>query len=395
LPRLQELREAPENKGRIGYVPLVIILNSVVQAIDLEDRLRTMGFAPDTIVPIRGLSHRNVRKLRPEQLVVVGTSAVEVGIDFQCDFLIFEASTAAAFMQRFGRLGRHQPGEAFLLGTDRECQALLEPGEAINRADLEEAVARTYPEADAHAWFVGTEYGAFAALSQAFNVHNAIFKDRDRSPEAAETKKAVYQYLKEMMQAYGELMQITPKIKAAQRLFCSWARNMGQTWVGDYLKITTFRTSLPNVTVHDRAEEQRRGVQFARYEIPVSSLFERAVNPRLERGIVFIDGLNERHYVDVNFGFLKEPEKEGCLLTTADYPNLFLRRDKQLNAGSHLLSRMDNKHVFVFVPYDAVRDHIDWRLETFPCGNHPAKYILAFDGDALLLKEIYERARSS
>lgn len=391
LSRLQELRAAPQNAGKLSYVPLVIILNSVVQAIELEDQLRTMGFPPETIVPIRGLSHRGVRKLKPEQLVVVGTSAIEVGIDFQCDYLIFEAGDAASFIQRFGRLARHQPGEAFLLGSEREVQALKALGDTIRRADLEEGVAQTYPQADARAWFVGTERGAFAALSQAFNVRETIFQDRDRPPEVAETKEAVYELLERTMEDYGEVMQITPKVKQALRAFWKCKKKQGQAWVDDYLKIATFRTSMPNKTVHDRSEERRRGIELARYDAPISVILRRAANPKPERDVVFVDNLTENHKVGINLGFGNEEEKEGNLLTTADYPNFMVTRDDKLDAGSHVMSRAGRKHVFVFVPKDMVEDQIDWRVETFPCGGRLAKYILAFDGDALLLKEIYER----
>jgi hypothetical protein len=395
LPELQRLRALTHNNGKTSYVPLVIILNSVVHAIELEDQLRAMGVVPEAIVPIRGMSHRGIRAVRAEQLIVVGTSAIEVGIDFQCDYLIFEAGDAASFMQRFGRLGRHQPGVAFLLGSQRECQALEAFGSTINRSGLEEAVIHTYPEADARAWFVGTELGAFAALAQAFNVRNAVFEDRDRLLDTDDAKQDIYNYLQQTMAEYGSIMGIAPNVKAAQRLFWNWARKRSQAWVGDYLNITTFRTSLPNVTVHDRSEERRRGVQFARYEMQVSDLFKRAINPDLRNGIVFIEGLGSRDRVGINWSFLSESEKESCLLTTADYPTLMLTKNLVLHAGSHLMSRTEQKHVFVFVPYEEVRDQLDWRLETFPCGSyHPAKYILAFDGDALLLKEIYNRAKA-
>jgi len=56
---------------------------------------------------IRGLSAKDVRNIEGK-LLAIGTSAIEVGIDFKCDYLIFEAFEAASFMQRFGRVGRHR-----------------------------------------------------------------------------------------------------------------------------------------------------------------------------------------------------------------------------------------------------------------------------------------------
>jgi len=40
-------------------------------------------------------------------VLVVGTSAVDVGVDFRIHLLIFEAGDSAIFVQRLGRLGRH------------------------------------------------------------------------------------------------------------------------------------------------------------------------------------------------------------------------------------------------------------------------------------------------
>jgi CRISPR-associated endonuclease/helicase Cas3 len=39
--------------------------------------------------------------------LLLGTSTIDVGVDFRINFLIFEAADAGNFIQRFGRLGRH------------------------------------------------------------------------------------------------------------------------------------------------------------------------------------------------------------------------------------------------------------------------------------------------
>ncbi|MFM9158512.1 MAG: helicase-related protein, partial [Dolichospermum sp.] len=57
-----------------------------------------------------------------QSVLIVGTSAVDVGVDFRIHLLIFEASDSATFIQRLGRLGRH-PGfnqyQAFVLLSGR------------------------------------------------------------------------------------------------------------------------------------------------------------------------------------------------------------------------------------------------------------------------------------
>ena len=135
LYRLQAGNREANEAG--DYVPCVVILNSVVNAIALEDALVESGIPRTEIAPIRGLSARSSRNVKGKMLVI-GTAAIEVGIDFKTDYLIFEAGDQASFMQRFGRLGRHSVGQAFLLTTPRECEAVKSLGDDISRDALEE-----------------------------------------------------------------------------------------------------------------------------------------------------------------------------------------------------------------------------------------------------------------
>lgn len=390
LPELRRIRQA--RLADSHYVPLVVILNSVAKAIELEQILLDSGLSKEEIVPIRGMSNRAVRRLRAEQLVVIGTSAIEVGIDFQCDYLIFTAGDAAAFMQRLGRLGRHQSGHAFLIGTDRECRAIESLSTSITRTEFEEYIAHTYPEADARAWFVGTSLGAFAALSQAFSVHDRLYHDRDGGPDEAQTKEQIYERLQEMMQGYAARFGITKEVKEALRLYWRWARGNGCKWVGDYLHIDSFRTGLPNRTVYDYSEERRRGKEFAQYELDIGAILERAVNPETRGDVIYVNGLTERHTVRIAQSFRNELDKAGSLLTTSDYPKIMLTRDGKLINPSSEMSKRGRGHLFTFIPKDDVIDMLDWRMDWFDCrdGGH----VLAFDGDALLLNEIWKRMKS-
>jgi CRISPR-associated helicase Cas3 len=89
---------------------LVTILDSVAGAIRLASTLRERY--PDRPVgEVHGFSSEVQRADALRQPITVGTSTIEVGIDFKGeaikDVLIFEARTASQFIQRFGRLGRH------------------------------------------------------------------------------------------------------------------------------------------------------------------------------------------------------------------------------------------------------------------------------------------------
>jgi CRISPR-associated endonuclease/helicase Cas3 len=117
-PSIQSILRA-EKAGR-G----LIILNSVAQAGKVAALLKNL--LPE--VEIQEISGRIDRKEREQNrqnlqqsdrpILVVGTSAVDVGVDFKIHLLIFEGGDSATVIQRLGRLGRHagfSQYKAFLL----------------------------------------------------------------------------------------------------------------------------------------------------------------------------------------------------------------------------------------------------------------------------------------
>ncbi|MFM6081137.1 MAG: type I-D CRISPR-associated helicase Cas3', partial [Dolichospermum sp.] len=54
-----------------------------------------------------GLSSKGEKELSLAADLVLGTSTIDVGVDFKINFLIFESSDSGNFIQRLGRLGRH------------------------------------------------------------------------------------------------------------------------------------------------------------------------------------------------------------------------------------------------------------------------------------------------
>ncbi len=55
-----------------------------------------------------GLSSKTVKERSLTCDLVLGTSTIDVGVDFKINFLIFESADSGSFIQRLGRLGRHQ-----------------------------------------------------------------------------------------------------------------------------------------------------------------------------------------------------------------------------------------------------------------------------------------------
>ncbi|KST66813.1 type I-D CRISPR-associated helicase Cas3 [Mastigocoleus testarum BC008] len=107
VPQIRKILDR-EKRGR-G----LIIVNSVAKAGLITHQLEEL--LPNVIVrEVSGRVDRQERKQTKEELknseqpvLVVGTSAVDVGVDFRIHLLIFESSDSATVIQRLGRLGRH------------------------------------------------------------------------------------------------------------------------------------------------------------------------------------------------------------------------------------------------------------------------------------------------
>ncbi|MFB2971990.1 type I-D CRISPR-associated helicase Cas3' [Aerosakkonema sp. BLCC-F183] len=150
----ESIREilAAEGRGR-G----LIILNSVAQVSRAVRELQAIF--PEDKVKVREISGRIDRQERTvtqtelqnaeQSVLVIGTSAVDVGVDFRIHLLIFEASDSATFIQRLGRLGRH-PGfsayKGFVLISGRtpwivaRLNEKLAEVETVNRNDFREMI---------------------------------------------------------------------------------------------------------------------------------------------------------------------------------------------------------------------------------------------------------------
>jgi CRISPR-associated endonuclease/helicase Cas3 len=121
----------------------LIILNSVALVSKTVRELQQL--IPDVMVcEVSGRIDRQERAITQTALqnahqpvLVVGTSAVDVGVDFRIHLLICEASDSATIIQRLGRLGRH-PG--FL---NYQCFVLLSHRTPWIKARLEEKLTHS------------------------------------------------------------------------------------------------------------------------------------------------------------------------------------------------------------------------------------------------------------
>lgn len=99
---LAHFQQYPGSKG-------AIILNSIA-AVKRLTRVFKELFKPYGLVvgENTGLSGSQEKASSLEADLVLGTSTIDVGVDFKINFLIFESADAGNFIQRLGRLGRHE-----------------------------------------------------------------------------------------------------------------------------------------------------------------------------------------------------------------------------------------------------------------------------------------------
>ena len=137
-----------QNKGSKA----AILVYSVATARRLFARLKEY-FEPHgiSVGENTGLTHREDRQASFEKDILVGTSTVDIGVDFHINYLIFEAFSAGSFLQRFGRLGRHDEFgiyQAYALiprfVLERFTQRFVSR-EAVDRVKLNDAVREAFP----------------------------------------------------------------------------------------------------------------------------------------------------------------------------------------------------------------------------------------------------------
>jgi CRISPR-associated endonuclease/helicase Cas3 len=98
---LAHFQQYPGSKG-------AIILNSIAAVKRLTSFFREL-LQPNGLVvgENTGLSGKEEKERSLLADLVLGTSTIDVGVDFKINFLIFESADAGSFLQRLGRLGRH------------------------------------------------------------------------------------------------------------------------------------------------------------------------------------------------------------------------------------------------------------------------------------------------
>lgn len=240
--QIRNILEA-EGKGR-GLV----ILNSLA----LVDRV--MKELPNKLgnsIIVKEISSRIDRqareKIREElreadkPVLLIATSAVDVGVDFKIHLLIFEVSDSATFIQRLGRLGRH-PGfskyQAFALIPDwmnwivTELAKYIKEGAKIDRTVFREEIIDKVFQAPQQYKTYRNYWGALQAQGMLFRIGGS----NERSGWERKVKLAITQDLRDLITASLRLVYGDRLDKKRGHWFCLGKEETGQAIQQELLK---------------------------------------------------------------------------------------------------------------------------------------------------------------
>ena len=153
-----------ENAPKDIATKVVVILNSIVFAEKVADKLEEKY--GEKVSRINSMVPREYRNRNAD--IVVGTSAIELGIDFDTYSLIFEANESEIFIQRLGRVARHREGKAIALippNILRKLRNKIKNIYEISYSEFIKIIKRTLKRTENYVEFIKSEGGAKLYLS--------------------------------------------------------------------------------------------------------------------------------------------------------------------------------------------------------------------------------------
>lgn len=204
---------------------VVAIVNSLAFSELLAARLRE-SLGPGSVATVNSLTPPRERRL--DAPVVVGTSAIEVGVDFDTPALVFEANNAPSFIQRLGRVSRKRPGVAAAILPHSQAQRLQEAlsgisGEPLPYTGLVEAVRASLSPLSSYAGFIKSPHGAAAQLAIAYT----IVEKTSRKPKLEEAAAVAEETLPPRLRGHVSELR---KALEEKRTYPPLADTLGPGW---------------------------------------------------------------------------------------------------------------------------------------------------------------------
>ena len=245
-----------------------IILNSIASVKRLVPFFRELfASAGLTVGENTGLSGRSEKERSLSCDLVLGTSTIDVGVDFKINLLIFESADAGNFIQRLGRLGRHDGFERFTAYalspkylTERlflDESSALETGGTYDRAFFHETIRENYRKINDFRGYYH-RWGAVQSLKITWELGNKYIKQQYRGSQqafAADAQRIFRTKLNSVASRMREWAQ-------------DWKERSGEAGNLIVEDASSFRGSSPlQCGIYDRTEPWE-GDRFKTYELP-------------------------------------------------------------------------------------------------------------------------------
>lgn len=233
-------------------LPILIIVDRLIDQICIANELTKKGYH---VGEYTGW-YKSKEKM-DEFDFIVGTSAIEVGIDFKVSEGIFFSSTASALIQRIGRIGRThseekpslEPSFVHIVTSNGIASKIKSESEkrsgVLTREEFNRVINDVYPAQDLHAWYKNTieckaqHLRFLKTFRPPYNgLLNTLYKNLEMSYASlhGETLKAVEEL-------YGQLVE--------KELHGVWRANA-----------FTFRRSGLDVFIQDLCGKRGRFIQY-------------------------------------------------------------------------------------------------------------------------------------
>lgn len=373
-PRIELFRA--EARARPEDAPLVALCQSPVSATFLEDRLvKEHGVVHRELGIFRGLSSKStaIRSMHGKTLVI-GTSALEVGVDFRTTRGVFQALSASSFAQRLGRFGRHAPGAVSFLADARVSAAMTELPSPCDRGRLFECTSGVLRNDDDLGGFALSSW-AQLVISASLGALRSRFLDRPGADELGRRLEIVERTLLDRL----GLTTISADVRTlvSRRVESQLASSVG------------FRGGVGSVEVFDKREERRRGSpNLARYEVDLPTFFKRATwhawdatRPPL------VVGWSERRRLSLR---VTGSDAARAGIYAPEPSAIELRLDNAPTPAESLLRERERVIVGLFPK--RLRSLLSWREVIYESGD---RQIALLEDDALIGGYLWTRASSA
>jgi len=159
-------------------VKVLILVNSVIFAERLYEKLKSS--IDGDIQRIHGFIPDKERRYKAD--VLIGTRAIDIGVDFDTAAVIFEALSAPDFIQRLGRGARKRPGYAIAVIPGDYANTLeqsIGSKKGLEYQELIEIVQKSLPKEERYWDLIKREIGALSLFSLLCSIFSAMEGKRE------------------------------------------------------------------------------------------------------------------------------------------------------------------------------------------------------------------------